>query len=359
MTSPHPPAVSWSLRAFDALAPLELYELLALRARVFVVEQRCAYQDLDGQDASALHLLGREAPPDGRDGAPGALVAYARLFPPGPDGAARIGRVVSAPAARGQGLGRAACVEALRELTVRFPAAPVVIGAQAYLLRFYEQLGFEQAGSHYLEDGIPHLPMRRAPGPVSAEELGSGAARRGGPERSLVRLRPVAEEDVDGILGWVNDPEVVGNFATFAGEPFTREQELAWIRQVRASSTERVFTVLAADDGRYLGQTGLHQIHRRSGLGRLAVIVGRRQDMGRGFGSAAIARTLDLAFGDEGLHKVWLVVFQTNQRARRTYERLGFTVEGILREEYRHRDGWHTMLRMGLLADEWRARGSA
>jgi len=172
-------------------------------------------------------------------------------------------------------------------------------------------------------------------------------------DRALVRLRPLGEEDVDAILGWVNDPEVVGNLAAFSGEPFTRADELAYVRRMRSSDVDRVFTVLAADDGRYLGQVGLHQIHRGSRVGRLAAVIARRAEMGRGFGSAAIARLLDHAFGAEALHKVWLMVFEHNARARRTYRRLGFVEEGLLREEYRHRDAWHTMVRMGLLAREW------
>ncbi len=168
-----------------------------------------------------------------------------------------------------------------------------------------------------------------------------------------VQLRPVSEDDVDAILGWVNDPEVVGNLAAFSGEPFTREQELSYVRSMQASAVDRVFSVFAQDDDRYLGQVGLHQIHWRSKVARLACIIGSSDEWGKGFGSAAISSLLDTAFGTEGLHKVWLVVFETNTRARRTYERLGFQIEGHLREEYFHTGEWHTMIRMSLLDREW------
>jgi RimJ/RimL family protein N-acetyltransferase len=171
--------------------------------------------------------------------------------------------------------------------------------------------------------------------------------------RDLVRLRPLAERDVDDILTWVNDREVVGNLASFSGKPFTRDDELAYVRTMQASNADRVFTVLAADDGRYLGQVGIHQIFWRSRVGRLSAIIGNKSEWGNGFGTAAIARLLDHAFADDQLHKVWLMVFETNQRARRTYERVGFQVEGILREEYFHDDGWHNMVRMSLLDHEW------
>ena len=171
---------------------------------------------------------------------------------------------------------------------------------------------------------------------------------------SLVRLRPLAESDVDHILGWVNDPEIVGNIAAFAGHAFTREQELAYIRRTMASTGDVVWSIEEAAGGRYLGQTGLHQLHERSRVARLACIIADRGDMGRGYGSAAIRAVLAHAFGPMGLHKVWLMVFATNARGRRTYGRLGFVVEGVLREEYFHQGGWHDMVRMSLLAREWR-----
>lgn len=168
----------------------------------------------------------------------------------------------------------------------------------------------------------------------------------------LVRLRPLEESDVDDILTWVNDPEIVGNLAAFAGEPFSRDQELAWIRQVRASPSDVVFTILGAD-GRYLGQCGIHQIHARSKVGRLACIIARRQDMGRGRGSAAIRAICDHAFDALGLHKLWLMVFAHNARGRGIYGRIGFREEGVLREEYFHDGRWHDMVRMSVLAREW------
>lgn len=170
---------------------------------------------------------------------------------------------------------------------------------------------------------------------------------------SLVRLRPLAESDVDHVLGWVNDPAIVGNIAAFSGHAFTRDQELAYIRRILDSTSDVVWSIEDAVSGRYLGQTGLHQIHDRSRVARLACIVAAPGDMGRGYGSAAIRAALDHGFGALGLHKIWLMIFRTNERSRRTYTRIGFVEEGILREEYFHAGGWHDMLRMSLLAREW------
>lgn len=173
-------------------------------------------------------------------------------------------------------------------------------------------------------------------------------------ERGRVELRPVSEDDVDHILSWVNDPEIVGHIAAFSGEPFTREQELAYIRSMQSSSADRLYSVFRPDDGAYLGQVGLHQIHWRSRVGRLGCIIARRGEMGRGYGSAAIAGALDLAFGELDLHKVWLMIFADNERSRRTYARVGFQAEGTLREEYFHEEGWKDMLRMSILCHEWK-----
>ena len=101
-----PDDIRFTLKPFDALSPAELYDLLTLRQRVFVVEQACAYLDCDGKDPAALHLIGRDAR--------GALVAYARLLPPGVSFAeAAIGRVVTDPATRRAGRGRALMDEAI------------------------------------------------------------------------------------------------------------------------------------------------------------------------------------------------------------------------------------------------------
>ncbi len=172
---------------------------------------------------------------------------------------------------------------------------------------------------------------------------------------SPVRLRPLEESDVDHIMTWINDPEIVGNLAAFSGSAFTRDQELAWVRQVRTSRSDVVFSIVDAADDRYLGQCGIHQIHDRSKVGRLACILASRGDMGRGLGSAAIRALCDHGFDVLGLHKLWLMVFSHNARGRGIYGRVGFVEEGVLREEYFHEGRWHDMVRMSLLAREWQA----
>ncbi len=143
----------WQSYTFSQLTTDRLYAILRLRAEVFVVEQTCYYQDLDDKDQDSLHLCGYD--PDGR------LAAYARILDRGisyPDYAS-IGRVITAPFARGRGLGRPLMREAIRVLHATYGVQPVKISAQAHLQGYYGSVGFVGIGEIYDEDGIPHRAM--------------------------------------------------------------------------------------------------------------------------------------------------------------------------------------------------------
>ncbi|MEZ4368665.1 MAG: GNAT family N-acetyltransferase [Kofleriaceae bacterium] len=147
------PTHAWRQAAWADLSRDELHAILAARAAVFVVEQRCAYLDVDGLDPGAHHLWLT-------DGA-GALLAYARILPPTTAAPIRIGRVLTTAGARGQGLGRALMTRAL-EACRALGDGPIELSAQAHLEAFYGSLGFEPISPIYDEDGIPHRRMRRA-----------------------------------------------------------------------------------------------------------------------------------------------------------------------------------------------------
>ena len=157
--------VAWRWSRFDELSPRELYAILQLRQLVFVVEQSCPYLDADGFDQGAWHLRGWTSAPSGGE----VLAACVRILPPGlkylePS----IGRVVTHPQQRGTGLGKELMREALRRVEMIAPGASVRIGAQRYLQRFYEELGFRIASDPYDEDGIPHVEMLRSEGNEAA-----------------------------------------------------------------------------------------------------------------------------------------------------------------------------------------------
>jgi ElaA protein len=145
--------LNWHWSRFETLGVDNLYDALALRCRVFIVEQ-VAYLDPDGLDRASWHLLGRDAA--------GVLQAYLRVV----DAGAKfeepsIGRVVTSPEARGTGLGRALMDEGLRRCASAWPGRAIRISAQAHLERFYGSLGFVRVGGNYLDDGIPHCDMVR------------------------------------------------------------------------------------------------------------------------------------------------------------------------------------------------------
>ncbi|QZP34032.1 GNAT family N-acetyltransferase [Pseudomonas sp. DR48] len=133
----------------------QLYAILQLRAQVFVVEQRCAYQDVDGQDleGDTCHLMAWDED---------QLVGYLRLLDPQTQGGdVVIGRVIIAPQARGTGLGHALMEQALKQAEKHWPDVPIYLSAQAHLQGYYGRYGFVVSGEEFLEDDIPHIGMRR------------------------------------------------------------------------------------------------------------------------------------------------------------------------------------------------------
>jgi ElaA protein len=141
----------WTWTRFEELGVQGLYDILALRCRVFILEQG-PYLDPDGLDAHSWHLQGRDET--------GVLRVYLRAVDPGIKYAEpSIGRVITAPEVRGTGLGRALMQEGLSRCAAQWPRQSLRISAQARLRRFYAGLGFEAVGDEYLEDDIPHLEM--------------------------------------------------------------------------------------------------------------------------------------------------------------------------------------------------------
>jgi ElaA protein len=142
---------TWHAASFDELTVVQLYKILALRQRVFIVEQTCAYLDADGVDLASRHLWA--------EAGSGEVHAYVRIVPAGIKFAElSIGRVITAPETRGTGLGK----ELMRRAIAACGNVTIRIGAQAHLEKFYGELGFVRASEIYDEDGIPHIEMVRA-----------------------------------------------------------------------------------------------------------------------------------------------------------------------------------------------------
>ena len=146
-------SVNWKIKRFKELSNVELYSLLQLRSEVFVVEQNCVYQDIDGKDYKALHLIGEF---DNK------IVAYARLFKSGDYFQnASIGRVVVAQKYRDKKWGHELIQNAINIIESNFEESKITISAQLYLQKFYESHGFIQTSAMYLEDDIPHIEMKK------------------------------------------------------------------------------------------------------------------------------------------------------------------------------------------------------
>lgn len=144
--------MQFKLSTFEQLSNKELYAIMQLRSEVFVVEQNCAYQDLDGKDIDTLHLSAWEND---------EIIAYARILKPGLSyKESAIGRVVVSPKHRGKGYGIELMNKAINVCLNEFNTNVIIISAQKYLEKFYTDLGFVSEGEGYLEDDIPHIKMR-------------------------------------------------------------------------------------------------------------------------------------------------------------------------------------------------------
>ena len=145
--------IDWSVKHFGELSLTELHDLLAARVEVFVVEQNCAFQDIDGRDLDAWHLLGKCQE--------NTVAAYSRILAPGtiyrePS----IGRIITTSSFRGRNLGRELLRRSIDFCRAKHPL-PIRIAAQLRLEKFYEEFDFVRAGPVYLEDGIEHIEMLR------------------------------------------------------------------------------------------------------------------------------------------------------------------------------------------------------
>ena len=146
--------LQFKIKRFNELSTQELYKILQVRSEVFVVEQNCVYQDVDGKDQKAIHVLGYYQED---------LAAYCRLFTAGDYfDQASIGRVLVSPKHRDKKLGHELMQTAIKAVENEFGQTKITISAQLYLQKFYEGHGFVKTSETYLEDDIPHIEMKRS-----------------------------------------------------------------------------------------------------------------------------------------------------------------------------------------------------
>ena len=145
----------YNCSTFEKLTNFELYQIMRLRQEVFIVEQNCPYLDADGKDIYSHQIMGKDEN--------GKIHCCTRLLPEGISyvGFTSIGRVANSAEVRGSGEGRYLMEYSIKMINQLYPNIPIKIGAQQYLKKFYENLGFSDIGIPYLEDGIPHIIMVR------------------------------------------------------------------------------------------------------------------------------------------------------------------------------------------------------
>jgi RimJ/RimL family protein N-acetyltransferase len=166
-----------------------------------------------------------------------------------------------------------------------------------------------------------------------------------------VYLRPLEPEDARTVAGWFNDPEVNRFLRSY--RPLTRAAEEDFLRRLGESSSDLGLGVVTRADDRLLGVAGLHQIDVRNRHAALGIALGVKEAWGKGHGTETTRLLVRHAFRTLNLNRVWLHVYEYNARGVRAYEKVGFRLEGRLRQDT-FRDGryWDTLV-MGLLRDEW------
>lgn len=143
--------MNWELKKFEELEAEEIYEILKIRNEVFIVEQKCPYQDCDGKDEKSYHLYLQNE---------GKIIAYLRILKRGVSyDEISIGRVLVHKNYRGKGIAREMLIKAINFIETNLKEKEIRIQAQSYLLNFYRSLGFKEISKKYLEDNIPHIDM--------------------------------------------------------------------------------------------------------------------------------------------------------------------------------------------------------
>jgi RimJ/RimL family protein N-acetyltransferase len=172
-------------------------------------------------------------------------------------------------------------------------------------------------------------------------------------EGEKVRIRAIEKSDIAEIMKWINDPEVKSNL--LMRYPVSQYQEERWIETALAADNQRNKTfALETKDGVYLGGIGLHKIDWENSNAEVGIVIGKKEYWNKGYGTDAMLAILDFGFNQMNLHRIYLRVFEFNQRGIRSYEKCGFQKEGVLRQD-RYRQGrYYNTIIMGILKEEFR-----
>jgi RimJ/RimL family protein N-acetyltransferase len=170
---------------------------------------------------------------------------------------------------------------------------------------------------------------------------------------NAIYLRSVELEDGTTVAAWLNDPDVR---RFLRGRlPLSRLAEEAFLRRISESENDLVLGIVVRQSDQLIGVLGLHQLDNRNRHALFGITIGDKNAWNKGYGTEATELVLRFAFRTLNLHRVWLHVYEFNERAQHVYEKIGFRTEGRLRQDtFREGRYWDTIV-MGLLRDEWRA----
>jgi len=168
-----------------------------------------------------------------------------------------------------------------------------------------------------------------------------------------VYLRPSERSDLDDFVRWFNDADTMRYLAMRA--PMSRAAEERWFDSMleRQGKRDYHFVICLLEDGRAIGTIGLHEVDQESGSAAFGIAIGEKAEWDKGYGTDALNAIADFGFGELRLERIYLDVYEQNLRAQRSYEKAGFTTEGIMRRAlFKHGD-FANVHRMSLLRDEW------
>lgn len=171
-----------------------------------------------------------------------------------------------------------------------------------------------------------------------------------------VRLRAIEREDIPKFVRWLNDPEVTQYLTLYM--PISRVEEERWFEQQLESQNSKVLAI-ETNEGLHIGNIGLHDIDWKNRHAMLGIFIGEKEYWGLGYGTDAVMTLLGFAFQEMNLHRIYLYVFDYNERAIRCYQKCGFQVEGRQREGLYQNGEYHDLLSMSILESEYRAHQEA
>ncbi len=169
---------------------------------------------------------------------------------------------------------------------------------------------------------------------------------------ALIYLRPLERADAPQLVEWINDPEVTRTLKQY--RPIDLQSEEEYLDRARQAENQLALGIVARDADHFVGVTGFHHIDTKNRHASFGILIGDKASWGKGYGTEATRLLVGHAFETLNLNRVWLHVYEDNERGRRVYEKVGFRREGVLRQDNYRAGRYRDTIVMGVLREEWR-----